>query len=255
MKFWIATLSLFFAAAGALAQDSGGPPVARFTERDNGRVVRLPVGAELTVRLPEQAGTTYRWALRDSDNIRRIGTPKVENVAPPGIVGGTVFRTFRLQIVAGGRTPIRFMLRSAIPGDRRSARRFDLTVDADTMRHIPIDYGSDDRQLISVGEREANGIVSTKLGRPIEIHLPADKARGYHWEVMSSRNIAFERPVGVEYKPGIFGFGAGPVTVIRLHTTVDRSDGFLELVYMPPGQRADRFAAARRLSYQFHNRR
>lgn len=156
MKFWIATLLLFFAAAGALAQDSSRPPVARFTERDNGRVVRLPVGAELTVRLPERAGTAYRWALRDSDNIRQIGAPKVENVALPGIVGGTVFRTFRLQVVAGGRTPIRIMLRSAIPGDRYSPRRFDLTVDADTMRHIPIDYGSDDRKLISIGERDAN---------------------------------------------------------------------------------------------------
>lgn len=256
LKNWIAAFPLIVAATVASAQESARPPVARFTERDDGRVIRLPVGAEMTVSLPEQGGTAYRWTLRDSDNIRQIGAPKIENIAPPGVVGGTSLRTFRLQIVAGGRTPLKFSLRSAIPGgDRQSARHFDLTVDADTMRYIPTDYGSDDRQLITVTDRDAYNIVSTKLGRPIEIHLSAKKAGGYHWEVLSSRNIAFERPVGVEYKPGILGFGAGPETVIRLHTIVDRSDGFLELVYMPPGQRASRGPAIRRLSYQFHNQR
>ena len=247
---------LLATSTGGLAQGDARPPAAHFTEHDDGRIVRLPVGAELTVRLPEQAGTAYRWMLRDSDSVRQIGGSTVESIAPPGVVGGTTLRTFRLQIVAGGRTNIRFALRSVVQGrDRDAQRRFDLTVDADTMRYIPTDYGSDDRQLVSVNERDANGIVLTKLGQPVEIHLSADPSGGYRWEVLSSRNIAFERPVGVEYKPGILGFGAGPETIARLHTTVARSDGFLELGYMPPGRRADRYDAVRRLSYQFHNQR
>lgn len=243
------------ASTPAIAQGRGNPPPVAFTARDDGRVVRLPVGAELTVSLAENAGTPYRWVLRDSNRIRSIGKPAVKNVAPPGIVGGRLIRTFRLQIVAGGRIPLRFALRSMV-GDKRAstAQRFDLTIDADTMSYIPTDYGSDDRRLTSLNERDANGVVSSRLGDPIEIHLSAEPSTGYRWEVLSSRNIAFERPIGVEYKPGILGFGAGPETVVRLHTTVDRSDGFLDLVYMPPGERPDPDRAVRQLSYQFHNR-
>lgn len=248
-------VALLMVPVAVVGQSSTKPPIARFTERDDGRVVRLPVGAELTVRLPEQGGTAYRWVLRDSNAIRQTGAATTQNAAPPGIVGGTRLRTFRLQIVAGGRVHLRFQRRSTIPGDRDAvSRRFDLTVDADTMPYIPTDYGSDDRRLISVNEHDAETLVSTRLGDPIEVHLSASPSTGYHWEVLSSRNIAFERPIGVEYKPGISGFGAGPETIVRLHTTVDRSDGFLELVYMPPGERPDPNRAVRQLSYQFHNR-
>ena len=134
-------------------------------------------------------------------------------------------------------------------------RRVVITIDASSAIYVPTpaERPGQDPQIVT--ERDAGGIVSTYQGQLIEIHLPVNSSTGYSWQVLSARNIAFDAPPGVEYRPGIFGMGRGEMTTVRLRTTVIQSDGFLTLVYMPPGQRPDRYAAARVLTYQFHNQR
>ena len=242
------------APGAASAQYRPALPVARFTDADDGQLFRLPVGAELTVRLPEQAGTAYEWQWRDDQRVQEIGEPRVEDVAPRGVVGGTQLRTFRFQVVASGRIPLTFLLKSSFAArDRPTEGKVVITIDGTARGSMPLSAPDKDAQVI--GEREADWIVSTKVGKPIEIHLSADDKPGYVWQVLSSRNIAFDGPIGVEHKPGIFGLGAGAQTTIRLRTTVQRSDGWLELVYIPRGQQPDRFSRAKTLSYHFTNQR
>lgn len=255
MRTWVGALLVLLAGAGS-AQHRPAPPVAVFSERDDGRLVRLPVGAKLVVRLPEQGGVPLQWMLRDDRRIDLIGQPQVESRAEPGIVGGPQVRVFRLQATAGGRIPLVFRLRSPIPGhDRGQERRVVITLDASSALYVPTPAERPGEEPQVVGEREAGGIVFTRQGALVELQLPANPSTGYSWQVLSSRNVAFDTPPGVEFRPGFLGIGRGNITVIRVRTTGDRSDGFLTMGYMPPGQEPSRNRAVRVLEYQFNNQR
>ena len=101
------------------------------TAADDGRVMRVPLGAELSVRLAENASTGFRWAVdRPARRILRLIGGGV--LTPPlddgGSVGSAGTHTFVFRAAAPGRGRLRFKLWRPWEGDESIARRLTVTV-------------------------------------------------------------------------------------------------------------------------------
>lgn len=261
-------------ASGVAAQYRPAPPLMMVTDADDGRVLRVPVGAEISVRLPENDGTPYQWMMRNDQRIVQIGQPTTGGRDSRNVVGARFYRTFRVRVREAGRVPLVFGLRSvALGNDQTPARRVQFTIDATESRSPPapprpgpIPTLSQERRPLSdepsgdadhpLDERDT--FTSVKPGQEIFIRLPSNASTGYSWQIIDMRNLAMTAPIRVEPdRRGFLGVqvGNGDHTIIRVVTTSTRGDGFLTLGYFAPGKRADRFSAVRTLEYHLALRR
>lgn len=93
------------------------------TERDHDRTVTVHVGQPVTVSLPENASTGYRWAPADSDPrfvTVQAGAPRY----PSGAVGSGGRTEWVLTPIAPGETSVALKLWRSWEGDASVAERF-----------------------------------------------------------------------------------------------------------------------------------
>jgi inhibitor of cysteine peptidase len=78
-------------------------------EQHSGQVVHVPVGARLTIRLPENPTTGYQWSLEDPDNqyVRLIR--RYYEIGDAAAVGGGGRRCFALTALQPGRFTLRLV--------------------------------------------------------------------------------------------------------------------------------------------------
>jgi inhibitor of cysteine peptidase len=95
---------------------------------DDGRVIRVPLGAELAVHLPENASTGFRWEV--AQPARRLMEPHGGDVLapPPSETGSAGTRTFVFRALAPGRGRLGFKLWRPWEGDASVTRRVTVTV-------------------------------------------------------------------------------------------------------------------------------
>ena len=97
------------------------------TESDNGKTIPLKVGAEATLRLPENPSTGYRWALDAADSsIAAVKEQSFEAGASAPGAGGVAQWTIRAA--APGSTTIKLKRWRPWEGDKSVVERYEVTV-------------------------------------------------------------------------------------------------------------------------------
>lgn len=101
--------------------------MASLTESDNGKTIPLKVGAEATLRLPENPSTGYRWALDAADSSIAAVSQATEEAggSAPG-AGGAAQWTIRAA--APGSTTIKLKRWRPWEGDSSVVERYQITV-------------------------------------------------------------------------------------------------------------------------------
>ena len=221
--------SAIVTAAPAAAQQAA--PGLVLTESDAGRVVKLLPGVAFQVRLPQQAGTAYRWQLRRDPRIELAGPLVTENAAPAGVVGWRQYRVFTLRATADGRIPLVFALRSAAGGEA-PAQQLVITLDVD---------GPDVRDAAVAGplrESDAARVIDVAAGQDATIALPSNASTGYSWRLISARNAALAAPIAEQPDPQPRGMvGGGSTAIVHVHFG---TPGAAEVVlgHVPPARGA-----------------
>jgi predicted secreted protein len=100
------------------------------TKGDSGRTVYVEKGDVVTIKLPENGSTPYRWEFRtrpSSHVLRLVSSQYIPFPAPPGVVGrgGTRVYTFKAQ--HGGTTSLKLQL-TYIAAPHTVGGRFSLQV-------------------------------------------------------------------------------------------------------------------------------
>jgi inhibitor of cysteine peptidase len=72
------------------------------TESDAGRSIVASVGDELTVRLPANATTGFRWVISEIGPLEQLGEPIYDGPKKPGLVGAGGVETFRFKAADSG---------------------------------------------------------------------------------------------------------------------------------------------------------
>jgi inhibitor of cysteine peptidase len=118
-------LSVSAAAVAASATEFG--MASSLTAADNGKSIELKVGAEATLRLPENPSTGYRWAVDAADS--KIVDITQSEYAPasnaPGAGGET---QWAIKAKAPGSTTIKFKRWRPWEGDKSLIERYEVTV-------------------------------------------------------------------------------------------------------------------------------
>ena len=98
------------------------------TEADHGKTVDLKKGDALTIHLPENPTTGYRWNLDEHDPsaLESTGTATFEPSSPAVGAGGR--RTFSFRAKTVGEYPLGLNLRRAWEKQASPARKFAITV-------------------------------------------------------------------------------------------------------------------------------
>jgi inhibitor of cysteine peptidase len=114
---------LISAAAAAWTQGAMPDRMLLLTDRDAGRTVDVHIGETITVSLPENATTGYRWAIEDLDPAlveAREGKPTYTSQA----VGSGGMAAWMFTARAPGTTQVVLKLWRPWEGDKSIAQRF-----------------------------------------------------------------------------------------------------------------------------------
>jgi inhibitor of cysteine peptidase len=101
-----------------------------FQDKDNRKVVTIPVGARFRIRLDENPTTGYKWSSPEFDShCLRLGSDEYKRYPEAGIGGGGI-REFEFTATSECRTTIRLALRRPWETDVAPEATFELTVAA-----------------------------------------------------------------------------------------------------------------------------
>lgn len=121
----VVAAALAFLAAAANGQTAMLDPTVPLTEAADGQTVALRIGEAITVQLPENATTGYRWAL-DTADAKLVAVREVTQAYPSGVLGSGGVATWQATALAPGTTPVTLKLWRHWEGDRSIMRRFTL---------------------------------------------------------------------------------------------------------------------------------
>jgi inhibitor of cysteine peptidase len=98
------------------------------TAADNGRTVKLPVGDEVALRLPEDARVTgYRWAI-DSADTNLVDIKEGQYVSTSEQMGGGVEAQWLIKAKAPGATSIKLKQWRQWEGESSVIERYEITL-------------------------------------------------------------------------------------------------------------------------------
>ena len=97
------------------------------TERDNGREVTLPDGRELSLSLPENRTTGYRWDLEEEDR-GLLETREAEGSDVSPAVGSGGRARWIVRAIAPGTSRLRLKRWRPWEGESSTVERFELTI-------------------------------------------------------------------------------------------------------------------------------
>jgi len=95
-----------------------------FTEQDRGRVVELPLGGVVTVRLKENPTTGYRWTVETAQGLVGID----DRFEAGGAIGAAGFRVLEFRTTSLGTCELRAKNWCAWEGENSVIDRFDLRI-------------------------------------------------------------------------------------------------------------------------------
>lgn len=97
------------------------------TAADNGRIVELPVGDEVALRLPENATTGYRWAI-DSADANRVDIKEGQYVSTSEKMGGGGEAQWLIKAKAPGATSVKLKRWRQWEGESSVVERYEITL-------------------------------------------------------------------------------------------------------------------------------
>jgi len=98
------------------------------TEADNGKVIDVSQGDTITIQLPENPTTGFRWAVdKLDDQVVAMGQDDYAAATGGGIGGGGTHR-FTLKAARSGTAQLRLKLWREWEGDASIRNRFDVTI-------------------------------------------------------------------------------------------------------------------------------
>jgi inhibitor of cysteine peptidase len=98
------------------------------TELDNNQSFDLQVGTPVSIRLPENPATGYRWSVESLDeNLVSVDGSEFSQ-APESGVGGGGIRTFKLRPKAPGVTHVTLENKRPWEGDAPAVGQFEVTL-------------------------------------------------------------------------------------------------------------------------------
>jgi inhibitor of cysteine peptidase len=94
------------------------------TANDRERRVEVSAGTVVTVRLPEEATTGYRWTIEAGEGLEQAG----DRVEPPGAIGGGSTRELQFRATRPGTRDLRMKKWREWEGDGSVIDRFAVTI-------------------------------------------------------------------------------------------------------------------------------
>lgn len=99
------------------------------TQADNGKSISIRVSQTLTIALPENPTTGYKWAVEPSSQpLLVLKSSEYVTTAKPGLVGAGGQRILRFQARRTGTEKLRLKLWRSWEGDSSITDRFAVTV-------------------------------------------------------------------------------------------------------------------------------
>ena len=96
----------------------------QLTQSDRGRTVEVAAGQTVTVRLPENPSTGYRWAVESAGGLQQTG----DRSEAGGAMGGAGVREIEFRAAEPGSHELRMKNRRTWEGDAGGGDRFDVTI-------------------------------------------------------------------------------------------------------------------------------
>ncbi|HTR12701.1 MAG TPA: protease inhibitor I42 family protein [Roseiarcus sp.] len=97
------------------------------TAADNGRTIELRAGAQVALRLPENATTGYRWAI-DSADANLVDIKEGQYVSTSGTMGGGGEAQWLITAKAPGTTSIKLKRWRSWEGESSVVERYEITL-------------------------------------------------------------------------------------------------------------------------------
>jgi inhibitor of cysteine peptidase len=97
------------------------------TSADNGRTVDLRVGEKVTLRLPENPSTGYRWAV-DAAEMSLVEIEEGEHVATSKMIGGGGDAQWLIKAKAPGAAQMKLKRWRPWEGERSVVERYEVTL-------------------------------------------------------------------------------------------------------------------------------
>jgi inhibitor of cysteine peptidase len=119
---------LSIGGAGGVASTTEASVTSVLTAADNGKRIVLKVGAEATLRLPENPSTGYRWAVDAADS-HLVDVSQSEYAPASNAPGAGGQAQWTLKAKAPGSTTVRLKRWRPWEGDRSVVERYDVTID------------------------------------------------------------------------------------------------------------------------------
>jgi inhibitor of cysteine peptidase len=97
------------------------------TSADNGRTVHLRVGEKVTLRLPENPSTGYRWAV-DAADMSLVEIEEGEHAATSKMIGGGGDAQWLIKAKAPGGAQMKLKRWRPWEGERSVVERYEVTL-------------------------------------------------------------------------------------------------------------------------------
>jgi inhibitor of cysteine peptidase len=101
--------------------------IIELTSADNGRTVKLDLGGQVTIHLPESPATGYTWAIEQMDEGRLELLHDEHQQATGGGYGAGGVHTWRLMACVAGTTHLALKLGREWEGDEGVIERYQVT--------------------------------------------------------------------------------------------------------------------------------
>ena len=101
------------------------------TESDEGRTVRLEAGDTVTIMVPENPTSGYRWTLEENGDEPPVRVSSDFSLAPSSLIGGGGLRTFKVLAIKPGIVQLHFKHWRQFQGEPSVQRRLDVTLAID----------------------------------------------------------------------------------------------------------------------------
>jgi inhibitor of cysteine peptidase len=98
------------------------------SETQDGKTVVAAADDEISIRLPENPATGYRWHAVASPRLLSIESDSFEPAKGSGI-GGSGTRVFRYRSFGSGSDPLRFVLWREWEGEKSIIQQFQVTIE------------------------------------------------------------------------------------------------------------------------------
>lgn len=99
------------------------------TDQDNGRLIEVPVGTGLIVRLEESPTTGYVWINKTAEDVLHLNSTEFSS-ASPAIVGGAGLRTFGFMVNKLGKSTLLLKRMREWEGESAATEVFSVTIQA-----------------------------------------------------------------------------------------------------------------------------